>query len=67
MDVNGDERVSVADLQALAAMTAADAIVRCDLDGDGRLTKKDFDILSRAVLMHAAGTPDAADSNSKGK
>jgi hypothetical protein len=49
-DVNGDGAVSVADLQTLAGMTAADAPARCDLDGDRRLTRSDFRLLVRAVI-----------------
>ena len=68
LDVNGDGRVDVADLQALAAMAAAGAPVRCDLDGDGRLAKADFEILSRAVLKHAgAGASNNEKSNSERK
>lgn len=67
MDVNGDGRVTVADIQELVAMAAAAAPVRCDLDGDGWLTKKDFDMLSRAVLMHATPMTDVEVSNSNRK
>ncbi len=58
-DVNGDGRVDLSDVRALARMAAGldPAQTRFDQDGDGRITLKDVDILAGEVDLSSEPTP----------
>lgn len=61
-DVNGDGRVDLSDVRALARMAAGldPAQTRFDQDGDGRITLKDVDILAGAVDLSTEPTATPA-------